>query len=80
MDKLDILFWRLDNSNSFYNNKNIVLLKPEHLVVWAIKELAFKEEKYNLLMDIYQGNRVDQQEKLVAYIAKELYQLAFKSI
>jgi len=48
------------------------LLKLEYLVVWVIEELVFKEEKYNLLMDIYQGNRVDQQEKLVAYIAKEL--------
>jgi len=47
------------------------LLKLEYLVVWAIEELVFKEEKYNL-MDIYQGNRVDQQEKPVVYIAKEL--------
>ena len=57
INKLDILSQRLDHSNSLYDNKNMILLKPEYITVYALKLLAFKEKKHGLLTDIHQENR-----------------------
>ena len=44
-------------SGNSYNNKDIVLLKPEYLAVYIIKDLVFKGEKYSLLSNICQSNK-----------------------
>ena len=51
MNKPDVLFQKSDYS--LCNNKNIILLKSEYIVLWIIKRLVFKEEEYSLFIDIY---------------------------
>ena len=60
ISKSDTLSQKLDISGSLYNNKGMVLLKPKFLVVYIIKELAFKEEEYSLLSNICQSNKVSK--------------------
>lgn len=55
--KPDILSWRPDYGNSLYDNENMILLKLEYLTVYTLKELRFEEEKYNLLINIYQETK-----------------------
>jgi len=38
-------------------HNNMVLIKPEFLVVYAIEELVLKKEKHSLLTDIHQDNK-----------------------
>ena len=63
INKLNILFRRLDHSNSLHDNKNIVLLKQKYLAVHILEELAFKGKKHGLFMNICQRNRIKQQDK-----------------
>jgi len=52
IDKLDVLYQRPDHDNSLCDNKYVVLLKPEYLVVCVLEGLAFEEEKCSLLINI----------------------------
>lgn len=72
MEKLDTLFPRLDHDNGLCDNKNVVLLKLEYLVVCIIKKLVIKRKKHSLLINIYKRKRASQQEKPVAHIARKL--------
>ena len=47
MEKPDMLSWRLDHSNGLHNNKDVILIKLEFLIVHTIEGLTFKEEKSN---------------------------------
>ena len=47
MEKPDILSWRPDHNNGLYNNKNIILIKPEFLIIHIIEGLTFKEKELN---------------------------------
>ena len=38
--------------NSQHDNKNVILLKLEYLMVCILKELAFEGEEYSLLINI----------------------------
>ena len=81
LDKfMDKLFQRLNHSNGLCDNKNVILFKPEYLVVYIIEELVFKEEECSLLLNICQSNRASQQEKLVAYTTRKLCQSFFRLI
>ena len=57
MGKLDALFRRLDYKNCLSDNKDVVLIKLEFLVVQMIERLAFEEKEHSLLINIYQGNK-----------------------
>ena len=75
--KLNILSQRPDYSNILHNNENMILIKLEYLVVCAIEGLAFKEEEYSLLIDIYllqsQDLKVDQEkESYIRVYTREL--------
>lgn len=49
IDKPDTLSQRLDHGNSLHHDKNMILLKPEYLVVYALEELTFEREVYSFL-------------------------------
>jgi len=74
INKPDTLYKRLDYGNSLHDNENIVLLKPKYSAVHTLEELASKGEKYNLLMNICQRKRIEQQEEPVVCTARELCQ------
>ena len=57
MGEPNILSQRLDHRDSLYNNKNVVLIKLEFLLVYVIEGLTFKEEKHSFLTNIYWNNR-----------------------
>jgi len=69
MGKLDALSRRADHGNGASDNENIVLLRPELLVVCALEgvELAGIEQK--ILSDIRKGNRNRDQEEPIAKAA-----------
>ena len=73
-----MLSQRSDYGNSSHDNKDVVLIKLEFLVVYVIEELVFKGEEHSLLIDIYQNSKIGQQEELVACTARKLCQLFFK--
>jgi len=54
--KLDILFQRPDYGDSLCNNENIILIKPEILVVYTIEGLSFKGKEHSFLTDIHWYN------------------------
>jgi len=72
MGKPDALSRRADHGNGASDNENIVLLRPEFLVVRALEgvELAGVEQK--ILSDIRKGNRNRDQEEPIAKAAQEL--------
>jgi len=72
MGKPDALSRRADHGNGASDNENIVLLRPELLVVRALEgvELAGIEQK--ILSNIRKGNRNGDQEKPIAKAAREL--------
>ena len=76
----NILSQRPDYGDGLHDKKNIVLVKPEYPVMWKIKRLAFEEEEYSLLINIYQDNKACQQEEPVAHTTRELHQLSSKLI
>jgi len=63
IEKLDILSQRSDYGNGSCNNENMILFKLEYLMICALKELIFEREECDLLTDIYQINKTDQQEE-----------------
>jgi len=72
MGKPDVLSRRADHGNKASNNKNVVLLQPEFLVVHALEgaELIGVEQK--ILSDIRKGNWNGDQEEPIAKAAQEL--------
>ena len=52
MRKPDVLSWELDHSNSSCDNKDVVLIKPEFLVVYVIKGLVFKEVEHSPVTEL----------------------------
>ena len=69
--KLDTLSQRLDYKDISHDNEDMILLKLEYLTVYTIKELVIEEEEYSLLLKIHWNNRLGQQKKSVACIARE---------
>jgi len=57
MGKPNALFERLDYEDCSHDNEDVVLIKLEFLVVQMMERLAFEEEEYSLLTNIYQENK-----------------------
>jgi len=72
MDKLDALSRRADHRNGASDNENIVLLRPEFLVVRALEGVELTGIEQKILSDIRKGNRNGDQEEPIAKVAREL--------
>ena len=69
MGKLDALSRRADHGNRASDNKNIVLLRLESLVVHALEGVELTGKKQRILSDIRKGNRNGDQEESIAKAA-----------
>jgi len=67
--KLDALLRRADHRNGALNNKNIVLLQLEFLVVCALEGVELTSVEQNILSDIRKGNWNRDQEEPIAKAA-----------
>jgi len=56
MGKLDTLSRRADHGNRASDNENVVLFRPESLVVCALKGVELTSMEQKILSDIYKGN------------------------
>jgi len=72
MGKLDALSRRADYGNGASDNENIVLLRPEFLVVRALKGVELTGVEQKILSDIRKGNQNGNQEEPIAKVAREL--------
>jgi len=72
MGKLDTLLRRADHRNGVSDNKNIVLLQPEFLVVRALEEVELTGVEQKILSDICKRNQNRDQEGPIARAAQEL--------
>ena len=70
--KLDTLSQRPDHGNEALDNKNIVLLYPELLVIQALEGLELTRVKHSILAKVYKGNYSRDQKELVAKAALEV--------
>jgi len=80
MGKPDALSQRLDYSKGASDNKDVVLLWPELLAVWALKGVQLEGPEQDILREICQGNQKGDQEKPVAKTARELQQASSKTV
>jgi len=72
MGKPDALLRRANHRNGAFDNKNIVLLRPEFLVVRALEGVELIGVKQKILSNIHKGNRNGDQEEPIAKAAQEL--------
>jgi len=56
MDKLDALLRRANHGNGASDNENIVLLRPEFLVVHALEEVELTGIEQKILFNICKRN------------------------
>jgi len=70
MGKLDIL--STDHRNKASDNENVVLLRPEFLVVRTLEGVELTGVEQKILSDICKGNWNGDQEKPIAKAAQEL--------
>jgi len=70
--KLDALSRRADHRNEASDNKNVVLLRPEFLVVHALEGVELTGMEQKILSDICKGNWNGDQEKPITKAAREL--------
>jgi len=80
MGKLDALSRRADHGNGASDNKNIVLLRPEFLVVHALEGVELTGVEQKILSDICKGNRNGNQEEPIAKAARELRSSANEAV
>jgi len=80
MGKPDALSWRLDHSKGTSDNKDVVLLQPELIAVWALEGLHLEGLKRDMLREIHQRNQRGEQEEPVAKAARELRQASSKTV
>jgi len=76
MGKLDALLRRADYGNGASDNENVVLLRPEFLVVRALEEVELTGVEQKILSDIRKGNQNGDQEEPIAKAARELQRSA----
>jgi len=72
MGKPDALSRRADHRNGASDNENVVLLRPEFLVVHALEGVELTGVEQKILSDIRKGNQNGNQEKPIAKVAREL--------
>jgi len=70
--KPDILSRKADHGNGASDNKNVVLLWPEFLVVHALERVELTGIEQKILSDIRKGNWNGDQEEPIAKAAWEL--------
>jgi len=80
MGKLDALSRRADHGNGASDNKNIVLLRPEFLVVHALEGVELTGIEQKILSDIRKGNWNGNQEEPIAKAARELRSSANEAV
>jgi len=76
MGKPDALLRRADYGNGASDNENVVLLRPEFLVVRALEEVELTGVEQKILSDIRKGNQNGDQEEPIAKAARELQRSA----
>jgi len=80
MGKPDALSRRLDHGKETSDNKDIVLLQLELIVVRALEGLHLEGSERDMLREIRQGNQKGDQEEPVTKTAKELRQTSSKTV
>jgi len=80
MGKPDALLGRPDHSNGASDNKDVVLLQPELLVIRALERVQLEGPEKDILREICQGNQKGDQEKPMAKVARELRQTSSKMV
>jgi len=80
MGKPDILSRRADHRNGASDNENIVLLRPEFLVVRALEGVELTGVEQKILSDICKGNWNRDQEEPIAKAARELWSSANEAV
>jgi len=80
MGKPDALSQRLDHGKETSNNEDVVLLRPELIVVRALEGLHLEGPERDMLREIRQGNQKGDQEEPVAKAARELRQTLNKTV
>ena len=80
MGKLNTLSQRLDHGKGTSNNKDVVLLRLELLVVQALEGVQLEGPEQDILREICQGNQKGDQKELVAKAARELRQASSKTV
>jgi len=80
MGKPDALSWRPDHGKGISDNEDVVLLRPELIVVRALEGLHLEGPERDMLREICQGNQKGDQEEPVAKAARELQQAASKTV
>jgi len=71
--KPDTLLRRPDHGKGAFNNKDVVLLWLELIVVWALEGLHLERPEQDMLREIHQGNQKGDQKEPVAKAARELW-------
>ena len=72
MGKPDALSRKANYGNGASDNKNVVLLRPEFLVVCALEGVELTGVEQKILSDIRKGNQNGDQEEPIAKVAREL--------
>jgi len=72
MGKPDALSRKANYGNGASDNKNVVLLRPEFLVVCALEGVELTGVEQKILSDIRKGNQNRDQEEPIAKVAREL--------
>ena len=80
MGKPDALSRRADHRNGASNNENVVLLRPEFLVVRALEEVELIGMEQKILSDIHRGNWNRDQEEPIAKATRELRRSANRTV
>jgi len=70
--KPNALLQRSDHGNGASNNKDVVLLQPKLLAIWALEGVQLEGPERDILREICQGNWEDDQKELVVKAAREL--------
>jgi len=80
MGKLDALLRKANHRNRASDNENIVLLRPEFLMVCALEGVKLTGMEQKILSNIRKGNRNGDQEKPIAKAARELQSSANEAV
>jgi len=80
MGKPDALLQRPDHGKGTSNNKDMVLLWPELLAIWALEGVQLEGPEKDILKEIRQGNQKGDQEEPVAKAVRELRQASGKTV
>jgi len=80
MGKPDALSRRPDHGKGASDNKDVVLLRLELIVVQALEGLHLKGPERDMLREIRQGNQRGEQEEPVVKAARELWQASSKTV